>query len=70
MYDLITEEDEVVYNSEQDLSYQLYEEDYIELYVDDFYVGKCEIWYDAEMDYRHYIILNYIIIYLDSINLK
>ena len=44
--------------------------DYIELYVDDFYVGKCEIWYDAEMDYRHYIILNYIIIYLDSINLK
>ena len=70
MYDLITEEDEVVYNSEQDLSYQLYEEDYIELYVDDFYVGKCEIWYDAGMDYRHYIILNYIIIYLDSINLK
>ncbi len=70
MYDLINEFDEVEYTNDEQLSYQLYGDDYIELYVDDFYIGICEIWLDAEMDYREYIILNYTIVYLDSITLK
>lgn len=70
MYDLINEFDEVEYTNDEQLSYQLYGDDYIELYVDDFYIGICEIWLDAEMDYRQYIILNYTIVYLDSITLK
>lgn len=70
MYDLINEFDEVEYTNDEQLSYQLYGDDYIELYVDDFYIGICEIWLDAEMDYREYIILNYNIVYLDSITLK
>ena len=68
-WDLITEEDEVVYTNDEQLSYSLFDDDYIELYVDDFYIGKCEIWYDIEMDYRHYIVLNYDIVYLDTIKL-
>jgi hypothetical protein len=70
MYDLINEFDEVEYTNDEQLSYQLYEDDYIELYVDDFYIGVCEVWLDAEMNYRKYIILNYTILYLDVINLK
>lgn len=70
MYDLINEFDEVEFTNYEQLSYELYGDDYIELYVDDFYIGICEIWLDAEMDYRQYIILNYEIIYLDSITLK
>jgi hypothetical protein len=70
MYDLINEFDEVEFTNYEQLSYELYDDDYIELYVDDFYIGICEVWLDAEMDYRQYIILNYEIIYLDSITLK
>jgi hypothetical protein len=68
--DLITEETEVEYTNDEQLSYELYKDDYIELYVDDFYIGLCEVWLDAEMDSREYIILNYTIIYLDSIKLR
>jgi hypothetical protein len=38
--------------------------------VDDFYIGDCEVWLDAEMDSREYIVLNYTIVYLDTITLK
>ena len=69
MYDLINEFDEVEYTNDEQLSYQLYKDDYIELYVDDFYIGLCEVWLDVEMDYRQYIILNYTIVYLDAIKL-
>ncbi len=74
MRNLITEEDEVYYTNDNQLSYEQIIEndecDYVELYVDDFYIGDCEVWLDAEMDSREYIILNYIIVYLDTINLK
>ena len=74
MRNLITEEDEVIYTNENQLSYEQIiindECDFVELYVDDFYIGDCEVWLDAEMDSREYIILNYSIVYLDTINLK
>jgi hypothetical protein len=70
MYDLINEFDEVEYTNDEQLSYELYKDDYIELYVDDFYIGLCEVWLDAEMDSREYIILNYNIVYLDAIKLQ
>lgn len=72
LHDLITEETEVFYTNDEQLSYEFYSSDYdyIELYIDDFYIGVCEVWLDAEMDYRQYIILNYTIVYLDTITLK
>ena len=70
MKDLITEEMEIVYVNDEQLSYEPYVDGYVELYVDDFYLGICEIWYDSEMDKRSYILLNYTIIYLDTIMLK
>jgi len=69
LHDLITEETEVFYTSDEQLSYQLYGDDYVELYIDNFYIGLCEVWLDTEMDYRQYIILNYTIVYLDKIRL-
>lgn len=69
LHDLITEETEVFYTNDEQLSYQLYGDDYVELYIDDFYIGLCEIWLDAEMDYSQYIVLNYTIVYLDRIRL-
>lgn len=69
LHDLITEETEVFYTNDEQLSYQLYGDDYVELYIDDFYIGLCEVWLDTEMDYRQYIILNYTIVYLDRIRL-
>jgi hypothetical protein len=68
-WDLITEEDEVDYTNDEQLTYSLFDADHIELYVDDFYIGKCQIWNDNEMDNRNYITLNYNIIYLDTIKL-
>jgi hypothetical protein len=72
LHDLITEETEVFYTNDEQLSYEFYSSDYdyVELYIDDFYIGVCEVWLDAEMDYRQYIILNYTIVYLDTIKLK
>lgn len=72
LHDLITEETEVFYTNDEQLSYEFYSSDYdyVELYIDDFYIGVCEVWLDAEMDYRQYIILNYAIVYLDTIKLK
>lgn len=65
--DLINEEWEVEYQTENDLSYEPYTDGYVELYVGDFYEGVCQVWYDSEMDDREYIILNYTIIYLDTL---
>lgn len=65
IHNLIDEEWEVEYQSETDLSYEPYIDGYVELYVDDFFEGVCQVWYDSEMDNREYIILNYTIIYLD-----
>ena len=74
MRNLITEEFEVDYTNDNQLSYEQIiindECDYVELYVDDFYIGDCEVWLDSEMDSREYIVLNYTIVYLDTITLK
>lgn len=72
LHELITEETEVFYTNDEQLTYEFYSSDYdyIELYIDDFYIGVCEVWLDAEMDYRQYIILNYTIVYLDTIKLN
>ncbi len=74
MRNLITEEDEVCYTNDNQLSYEQIIEndecDYVELYIDDCYIGDCEVWLDGEMDSREYIILNYSIVYLDTIILK
>jgi hypothetical protein len=74
MRNLITEEFEVDYTNDNQLSYEQIiindECDYVELYVDDFYIGDCEVWLDAEMDSREYIVLNYTIVYLDTIKLR
>jgi hypothetical protein len=67
---IITEETEVFFTNDEQLSYQNYNADYIELYIDDFYIGLCEVWFDSEMDDREYITLNYTIVYLDTIKLK
>lgn len=70
MKDLITEETEVSFNSEVELSYMPFIDGYIELYINGFYIGVCQIWYDSEMENREYIILNYSIIYLDILSLE
>ena len=72
MRNLITEEDEVFYTNDSQLSYEpmFNDYDFIELYIDDCYIGDCEVWLDAEMDSRQYITLNYTIVYLDTIRLR
>ena len=70
MNNLITEVDEVDYTNDEQLSYEPMLEGFVELYVDDFYIGDCEVWLDAEMDSRQYITLNYTIVYLDTITLR
>jgi hypothetical protein len=73
-HELISEETEVFYSNDEQLSYEQIiindECDYVNLYVDDFYIGYCEIWLDSEMDFREYIILNYTIVYLDTIKMR
>lgn len=66
--ELINEEWEVEYQTQDELSYGPYIDGYVELYVNDFYEGVCQVWYDKEMGGREYIILNYTITYLDTLN--
>lgn len=66
----ISEEDEVIYSNLEDLSFFILsdEDSYeVELYICGKFVGYCNLWYDSEMNDRPYIILNYEIIYLDTI---
>lgn len=65
---IIDEEWEVEYQTQDELSYEPYIDGYVELYVDGFYEGVCQVWYDNEMNGREYIVLNYTIIYLDTLN--
>lgn len=64
---LITEEDEVKFKKEEDLSYFDDGGDTVSLYVKDKLVGKCKVWKDSEMDDREYLTINYTITYLDTI---
>lgn len=63
---LLCEEDEIVFEKYEDLSYENKGE-LIELYVKGEYVGDMEVWNDSEMDGREYVTINYTIVYLDTI---
>ena len=63
----ITEEDEVIFNSYDQLSYQDFGGEGIVLMVDDVLIGECEVWTDEENENREYILINYEMIYLDTI---
>jgi len=63
----ITEEDEVIFNSYEQLSYQDFGGEGIVLMVDGVLIGECEVWTDEENGNREYILINYEMIYLDTI---
>jgi hypothetical protein len=63
----ITEEDDVIFNSYEQLSYQDFGGEEIVLMVDDVLIGECEVWTDEENENREYILINYEMIYLDTI---
>ena len=63
----ITEETEVKYNSIDELSYFDDDNDYVALYINNEWEGDITVWKDSEMDGREYIIINYEIIYLDTL---
>jgi len=66
----ITEETEVKYTNENELSYQDTGDDDVSLYINNVYEGEVEVWTDRENDDREYIILNYEMVYLDTITKK
>jgi len=66
-YFIITEEDNVDYNNESELSYSDDAEETVSLYVNKEFVGDCKVWKDSEMDGREYITLNHTIVYLDRL---
>lgn len=69
----ITEETEVNYKHVDDLSYIDNNDEtpsgrpMVALYVNKDYEGDIEVWFDAEMEHRPYVIINYQVIYLDTI---
>ncbi len=69
----ITEETEVAYKNLEDLSYIDNNDEtpsgrpMVALYVNNKFEGDIEVWYDAEMEDRPYVCINYEIIYLDTI---
>jgi hypothetical protein len=64
----ITEEEEVYFEEYSDLEYFKKRKEMITLYNKGKIEGNCYIWKDSEMDNREYIILNYEVIYLDTLN--
>lgn len=69
----IFEETEVVFKEYSELSYIDNNDEtpsgrpMVALYVSGQYEGDIEVWYDAEMDDRPYVCINYEIVYLDTI---
>jgi hypothetical protein len=63
----ITEETEVKYNSIEELSYFDDDNAYVALYINNEWEGDITVWKDSEMNDREYIIINYEIIYLDTL---
>lgn len=64
---ILTEESEVVFKEYSDLSYEDTGSRFVTLMVKNKVVGKIKVWRDSEMEGREYIILNYEIVYLDTI---
>jgi hypothetical protein len=67
MAKIISEEDYVDYSEQTELSYYDNGENYVELYVNNTYVGDIEVWTDWDNDNREYLTINYEIVYLDTI---
>jgi hypothetical protein len=63
----ITEEDEIIFDSYDQLSYQDFGDVNVVLMVDSVLQGECEVWTDKGNDNREYILLNYEMVYLDTI---
>ncbi len=64
---IIREEDEVIFEKYEDLSYFDPKTDYVNLFVKDEYVGDIEVFTDRENGNREYVCINYEVVYLDSI---
>ena len=64
---IIKEEDEVVFEKYEDLSYYDPKTEHVDLFVKDEFAGKIEVWTDRENGNREYICVNYEMIYLDTI---
>ena len=64
---IITEDTEVKFEKNEDLSFYDFDGDNVELWVKDEYVGDIEVFTDRENDNQEYICVNHEIIYLDTI---
>ena len=62
-----TEELELKFENYSQLSYEDLGEEYVQLFLDDESIGLVEVSTDIENQKREYIIVNYEIIYLDTI---
>ena len=64
---IITEDTEVKFEKNEDLSFYDYGGDNVELYVNGEFLGEIEVFTDRENGNREYICINYEVVYLDSI---
>ena len=64
---LITEDDQVEFKHENDLSYKDTGGKNVILLVKGKEVGHCKVWLDSEMDGREYLAINNTITYLDTL---
>lgn len=62
-----TDDFQLSYSNLKDLEYSDNETDYIRLYYFDNFVGDLLVYTDYENQNREYIIINYTVIYLDTI---
>jgi outer membrane usher protein FimD/PapC len=64
---IITEDTEVKFEKNEDLSFYDYGGDNVELYVNGEFLGEIEVFTDRENGNREYICINHEVVYLDSI---
>ena len=64
---IITEDTEVEFEENEDLSFYDYGGDNVELYVNGEFLGEIEVFTDRENGNREYICINHEVVYLDSI---
>ena len=57
------------FNNNSQLSFKDYCTAYVQLYLDDKFVGNLEVWTDRGNDNKEYIIINHEIIYLNDLKL-
>ena len=58
------------YNREEDITYTDNDGDYIGLSHKGKFKGDFKVWKDSEMDDREYVIINYTVVYLDTLTKK